>query len=148
VKPLFVICEDGTEYLDRFQRFLGGEFRFVRTSSYGALLTALAEGPPAGLVLDLDFRRTPPDQLVDEGGAALSAVSAGEKQRVASVQGLLILRALRGQGVALPALLCTDIDDPGQLAAVEEELAPVSVVPSSEGLPRLAQRLRELAART
>jgi hypothetical protein len=119
----------------------------VRTSSYGALMAALGDDPPAGLVLDLDFRRTPREQLVDEGGAALSVPSAGEQHRVACVQGLLILRALRGRGVTLPALLCTDIDDPGQLEHLEHELAPLAVVPSTESLPRLAQRLRSLAAR-
>jgi len=150
VKPLFVICEDGTEYLDRFERFLGAEFRFVRTGSFGALVSTLGtpEGTPAGLVLDLDFRRTPPESLVNEDGAGVAAASAGEKQRVSAVQGLLILRALRSRGVTLPALLCTDIDDPGQLEHLEAELSPLSVVPSSESLGQLAQRLRNLAARS
>lgn len=146
MKPLFIIVEDGTEYLDRFERFLGGEFRFSRAGSLRALLALLAHSADAvGLVLDLDFRRTPPADLVDESGDALRALSAGEQQRVAAVQGLLILRAMRARAVRLPALLCTDIDDAGQLAQLEAELAPVAVVPSSESLPRLAARLRALA---
>src|SRR5205085_8121535 len=79
VKPLFVICEDGTEYLDRFERFLGSEFRFLRTSSYATLVSALGDGAAAGVVLDLDFRRTPRNELVDEGGGTLAAAAAGEQ---------------------------------------------------------------------
>ena len=147
MKALFIVCEDGTEYLDRFQRFLGSEFRFSRATSLHALLALVADNADAaGLVLDLDFRRTPAAELIDESGGALALPSAGEHQRVAAVQGLFILRALRARGVLLPALLCTDIDDPGQLAQVEQELAPVSVVPSSESLPRLAARLRAVGA--
>jgi hypothetical protein len=146
MKPLFIVCEDGTEYLERFERFLGGEFRFQRAGALAQAVSALAQTEqPAGLVLDLDFRRTPVAELVDESGAPLGEAALGEAQRVAAVQGLLILRALRARGVQLPALLCTDIDDPSQLAHVEAELAPVSVVPSSESLPRLAARLRALA---
>jgi hypothetical protein len=146
MKPLFIICEDGSEYLERFQRFLGGEFRFSRAPSLRALLLLLSENADAvGVVLDLDFRRTPPADLVDESGRPLTLPSAGEQQRVAAVQGLFILRALRARGVRLPALLCTDIDDRGQLAQVEQELAPLAVVPSSESLPMLAARLRTVA---
>ncbi len=147
-KPLFIVGEDGTEYLDRFQRFLGAEFRFLRAPSLGALVGLLGDGDaPAGLVLDLDFRRTPLADLVDESGDRLHDAGDGERRRVTAVQGLLILRALRARGVLLPALLCTDIDDPHQLAQIELELAPISVVPSSESLPRLVARLRAIASR-
>ena len=146
-KPLFLVCEDGTEYLERFERFLGAEFRFVRAPAFGALCEALrAHGAEAaGLLLDLDFRRTPAPELIDEAGAPLPEEGKGDRARVAAVQGILILRALRARGVVLPALLCTDLDDPAQLAHVEAELAPLSVVPSSESLLRLAGRLRVLA---
>ena len=95
MKPIFLICEDGTEYQDRLERFLGSEFRFVRADSFSALVAALdAHGAAAGLVLDLDFRRTPAEQLVDEAGAS---IALHEKARVAALQGLFILRALRGR---------------------------------------------------
>src|SRR5207302_7709332 len=91
MKPIFLICEDGTEYQDRLERFLGSEFRFVRADSFSALVAALdAHGAAAGLVLDLDFRRTPAEQLVDEAGAS---IALHEKARVAALQGLFILRA-------------------------------------------------------
>jgi hypothetical protein len=143
MKPLFLVCEDGAEYLDRLQRFLGGEFRFQRAQSLAALLAQLQQHQCAGVIMDLDFRRTPLADLIDESG---SAARASDQERVAAVQGLFILRALRGRALEVPALLCTDIDDPAQLQHLEAELAPLHVVPSSEGLPRLAQRLRALAA--
>lgn len=133
----FLVCEDGTEYTDRFTRFLGGQFRFRRA---GHFAEALALAPDAvAVLLDLDFRRTQPALLVDERGAPAP-------RSAAEVQGILILRALRARGVALPALLFADLDDPARAARLEAELSPLRVVPSSEGLPRIAQLLRELVS--
>lgn len=131
-----IVCEDGTEYTERFQRFLGAEFRFVRAAHFAEAL-ALAPGAH-GLLLDLDFRRTDASLLVDESGAP-AAKSAAE------VQGILLLRALRSRGVKLPALLFADLDDAKRAARLEAELAPLQIVSSSEGLQRIAQRLRALA---
>ena len=61
------------------------------------------------------------------------------------MQGILILRALRSRGVRLPALLFADLDDADRTTRLEAELAPLQVVSSSEGLPRIAQRLRKLS---
>src|SRR5713101_7713318 len=96
----------------------------------------------AGLLLDLDFRRADPARLVDESGAARARLSAGERSRLAEVQGVLILRALRGRGVGLPALLCADLDDPAQVQRLEEELRPLTVVPGTEPVARIGDRLR------
>ena len=131
----FLVCEDGTEYTDRFRRFLGAEFSFVRASHFAEALPLLAGA--RALLLDLDFRRTDPALLVDESGAP-AAKSAAE------VQGILMLRALRSRGSRLPALLFADLDDAGRAARLEAELAPLQIVPSSEGLPRIAERLRAL----
>jgi hypothetical protein len=122
----FLVCEDGSEYTDRFKRFLGAQFRFLRAGHFEEAL-ALAGGADA-LLLDLDFRRTP-----DKGGAT-------------EVQGILILRALRSRGVALPTVLFADLDDAAHAARLERELAPLRIVPGSAGLPRIAQLLRELVS--
>ncbi len=136
-KARFVVCEDGSEYTERFQRFLGAEFQFARAGHFEEVLALL---PGArGLLLDLDFRRTPLSLLVDETGAPA-------QPRSAEVQGILLLRALRSRGVKLPALLFADLDNPGRAARLEEELAPLQIVSSSEGLPQIAQRLREISA--
>ena len=131
-----LVCEDGTEYTERFRRFLGGEFEFVRAANFAE---ALRLSPDARVLLfDLDFRRTDPALLVDESGAPAP-------RNAAEVQGILILRALRSRGVKLPALLFADLDDADRTARLEAELAPLQVVSSSEGLPRIAQRLRKLS---
>jgi len=142
MKPRWIVCEDGDEYLSRFQRFLGHEFEFVSAADLHGVLGALPGA--AGLLLDLDFRRADPARLVDESGNPRAHLAAGERSRLAEVQGVLILRALRGRGVRLPALLCADIDQPGQARRLEEELGPLSVVPGSEGLPSIGERLRRI----
>jgi len=130
-----IVCEDGTEYTERFQRFLGGEFHFVRAAHFAEALTLAKEA--RGLLLDLDFRRTDAALLVDESGAKAP-------KSAAEVQGILLLRALRSRGVKLPALLFADLDDAARTARLETELAPLQIVSSSEGLQRIAQRLRAL----
>ncbi len=141
--PLVLIAEDGDEYTARFTRLLGSSFRFLRAGSFGEVLAGLA-GPVQVLVLDLDFRRTPPALLVDERG---EPVPAAEAARVAAVEGILLLRALRARGLRLPALLCADLDDPEQEQRLCQELSPLEVSPSTEGMPEVARRLRGLGSR-
>lgn len=130
-----VVCEDGFEYVERFRRFVPG-FDFVRAGNFAEAL-ALAPGA-AALLLDQDFRRTPRELLVDASGAHSS-------DALVEVQGILILRALRARDIKLPALLFADLDNPDRSLRLERELSPLSIVPSSEGLPQIAARLRGFA---
>lgn len=140
VRPRFVVCEDGAEYRERFQRFLGGAFEFLAAADYAA---ARAAAPAAhGLLLDLDFRRTPPERLVAEGGPVAAPLTAGERRRLAEAQGILILRLLRAEGVTLPALLFADFDDGEQARFLERTLAPLTIVPSRAGLREIAALMR------
>jgi hypothetical protein len=136
VRPRFVVCEDGAEYRERFQRFLGGAFEFLAAADYASARDAAAGAH--GLLLDLDFRRTPPHHLVAEGGPAPQPLSDGERRRLAGSQGILILRLLRAAGVALPALLFADFDDPEQARFLEQTLAPLTIVSSRAGLREVA----------
>jgi hypothetical protein len=131
----FIVCEDGSEYTDRFRRFLGDRFTFARAGHFAEALALLPQA--AGLLLDLDFRRTAKSALVDERGAPAPASAA-------EVQGILILRALRGRGVKLPALLFADLDDAARATRLETELAPLRIVSSSEGLPGISLLLRKM----
>lgn len=133
----FVVCEDGREYLERFQRFLGGEFEFQRVEDLEGAAAALPSA--TGLLLDLDFRRLAPHRLVDETG------TAGPRDGLAAEQGILILRALRRRGQPAPAMLFADLDDPGRVAYLQGALAPLVVVPSSESLAATAARMRQWA---
>jgi hypothetical protein len=144
VRPRFIVCEDGDEYLARFRRFLGEEFEFTGAPDAEAVLALAAGGDAAGLILDQDFARTPPERLVDESGRARAGLPADVRRRLAAAQGILILRLVRARGLLLPALLCADLDDADQAAYLARTLAPLAIVPSSEGLLELAARLRAL----
>jgi hypothetical protein len=143
-RPRFVVCEDGTEYVERFERFLGDTFEFVRASSHAEARAACAGAD--GLLLDLDFRRTPSAALVDESGAPATSLDEGTRRRLAESQGILILRALRAGGVATPALLFADLDDAAQVRFLEETLGPLVIVASRAGLREIAAVMRAMPA--
>jgi hypothetical protein len=140
-KPLFLVCEDGEEYTQRFKRFLGREFRFLRvTDGHQAEAAAKCKGAH-GLLLDLDFRRLAPEHLLGEDGPPSHPPSSEERTRWSAAQGILILQFLRNRGIQLPALLFADLDDHEQAAYLERTLHPLSVVSSREGLAQLSARL-------
>ncbi|HEY2902628.1 MAG TPA: hypothetical protein VGL59_18730 [Polyangia bacterium] len=145
VTATFLVVEDGREYTERFARLLGTRFRFIRAAS-ASEAAALAGGGAVGLLLDLDFRRTPVDQLVDDDGQIAGTRPDSERRRLAAVQGILILRALRRNSVTLPALLFADLDDAEQIAFLQGDLGPLRVVASSVGLQEIALLLDRLAA--
>jgi hypothetical protein len=144
-RPLVLVCEDGEEYLDRFCRFFGDEFEFVRVQDLASARTGCA-GQPIALLCDMDFRRLPSGRLVDEAGATATDRTGDDARRLAEMQGALILRALRAAGVTTPALLFADIDDPARARTLEHTLQPVALVSSGEGLAAVAARLRSWAA--
>lgn len=142
----FLVCEDGLEYGDRFVRTLGG-FSFVRSADFADALARIRAGRYAGLLMDLDFRRTPVDRLVDEAGQTRPSRPEDERRRLSSSQGILILRALRALGITLPALLFADLDDQQQIAFLQSSLAPLVVIPSTASLAATSARLSALAER-
>jgi hypothetical protein len=145
-RPRFVVCEDGTEYLDRFRRFLSEAFDFLAAGDFAAALAAVTSGA-SGLLLDLDFGRTPPDRLVDEAGPVPPGLDAGSSRRLAETQGILILRQLRTRGVGLPALLFADLDDQEQARFLERTLAPLTIVSSRLGIVEVAALMRAALAK-
>src|SRR4051812_50127547 len=108
-RPRFVVCEDGTEYLERFSRFLGDDFTFVAAADFESARDGAAGAD--GLLLDLDFRRTPPDRLIDERGARAGGLDPERRRRLAETQGILILRQLGATGIALPAGVFSGLPD-------------------------------------
>jgi hypothetical protein len=141
----FVVCEDGDEYLQRFRRFLGESFELLPARDFGGAAAAASRAD--GILLDLDFRRTPPDRLVDERGPAPGPLDAGTRARLSETQGILILRRLRAAGVALPAVLFADLDEP-QRVFLERTLAPLTVAGSRLGINEIAALLRKIGAPT
>jgi hypothetical protein len=138
-RPLVVVCEDGHEYLQRFTRFLGDELELVRVDDLASARAACARAPRA-LLFDLDFSRLAAEKLIDEAGQT-AARSRDESRRLAQMQGILILRALRSAAVTVPALLFADLDDAARARFLEQSLAPLAVVPSSEGMAAIKARL-------
>lgn len=146
----FLVCEDGSEYVDRFNRFLAPRFTFTRVGDFGELCEYLGrqsarEERSAGLLLDLDFRRTPSAKLVDELGQPAVIVSDDDHRRIASLQGIAILSALRRQGSRLPAILFADLDDAAQCAYLRSALRPLDILASSIGLNALVVHLEALS---
>ncbi len=148
-RPTFVVCEDGAEYIERFRRFLGDDFTFVAAQDLAAAHAALDTDErghvPDGLLLDLDFRRTPLERLVDERGRGLTLPDEGTRRRVTESQGIFILRALRASGVTLPAVLFADLADAEQAGFLERTLAPLIVASSRTGLGEVATLLAGLS---
>lgn len=143
----FAVCEDGDEYIRRFERFLGSHFEFLQARDFGTLLEMLdRESPVTGLLLDLDFRRTPTARLVDDNGTPLASVNAETLKRLIENQGIAILSALRKRGWTSPVLLFADIDEPSQIKFLIQRFAPVQLVPSHLGLNELTKKLSELGA--
>jgi hypothetical protein len=138
--PRFVVCEDGTEYLDRFSRFLGDDFTFVPAADFERARACAAAAD--GLLLDLDFRRTPPDRLVDEHGVVPASLDPERRRRLAETQGILILRQLRAGGVTLPAVLFADLDDDERARYLERTLAPLTIGSSHLGIREIGALLR------
>jgi hypothetical protein len=139
-RPRFVVCEDGSEYLDRFTRFLGDDFAFVPALDFEAARAA-ADGAD-GLLLDLDFRRTPPGKLVDERGPVPADLDDDTRRRLAETQGILILRQLRAAGITLPAVLFADVDDGERARFLERTLAPLAIGSSHLGIREIEGLLR------
>ncbi|MBN1606832.1 MAG: hypothetical protein JW940_09365 [Polyangiaceae bacterium] len=148
VRPRFVVCEDGDEYIQRFVRFLASRFEFVATRSHHELSDRLGSSQPvAGILLDLDFRRTPLADLIDEKGQALACAASQVQHNLIAQQGICILAALRREGCPTPAILFADLESPAQNDYLTGRLGPLEVVPSSVGLGELSTKLAELAQR-
>jgi len=145
IRPLVLVCEDGDEYRERFCRCYADEFTFLQVQDHASALAACARRP-IGIVCDMDFRRLPSDRLVDEAGATGLARPGDDVRRMAEMQGVLILRALRSAGVTTPALLFVDLDDPSRVRFLERTLSPLVVVGSGEGLSAIGARLRAWAS--
>src|SRR6185503_6556157 len=141
-RPRFIVCEDGREYMDRFTRFLGDDFAFVAAADFAGARAAAAGAD--GLLLDLDFRRTPTAHLVDERGPVTTDLDDDRRRRLTETQGILILRQLRAAGITLPAVLFADVDDGERARYLERTLAQLAIGSSHLGIREIGALLRSV----
>jgi len=93
--PLVLIIDDRTDLLRFCERQIGEEYRFVHvTSARGAAQHMSASSQPVAVLLDRDFSKSDPSELL---GPAEDARN----------EGLAILRQLRSQHARLPVLMVT-----------------------------------------
>ncbi len=146
-KPRLLMCEDGNEYLERFERFLGAQFEFIQSRDFGMLLAQLERCQPvAGILLDLDFRRAEESRLVDDEGQPISRLSKEERTRLVGNQGIAILASLRQKGWRTTVLLFADIEEPRQREYLTTKFAPLELIASHVGLSELQRRFEALAS--
>jgi hypothetical protein len=138
----FLVCEDGNEYLERFERFLGDDFNFLQARDFETSMRLLKRDQTVvAILMDLDFRRVPPEQLVDAEGRGIAKRTRAEVAEISANQGIYVLSSLRKNGIDIPVLLFADIDGVDQRKYLQTQFSPVEVVGSHVGLSELKQRL-------
>lgn len=146
-KPRFLVCEDGNEYLERFERFLGARYDFLQSRCASELVAHLTLPPaPVALLLDLDFRRTELTALIDGEGRALSTANSEERKRLVANQGIAILSCVRRLPNPAPALLFADMTK-AQQSFLEQRFAPLTIVPSHVSMRELQAVFSSLTRR-
>ena len=108
-----LVIEDGYEYFELLQRFLGvGEqFTFHRVQNGKDALEVLARGDWHGVLLDLCFDRIPVDELygdIAEIAEQFNGRVEESRQYVIRNQGIFILAAIREADFDVPVLLSHD----------------------------------------
>jgi hypothetical protein len=125
--------EDGSEYVDGFERFAaarGAEAVFVRASDLGSARAALAAERPGAVFLDVVFDRTPEDLLAGDA-ESLVARFGGDRARavrhLATNQGFYILDALAPMLEEVPVVLAYDFaGEPRRLEALRRRVPRLS----------------------
>jgi CheY-like chemotaxis protein len=147
MKQRILVVEDGHEYIENLQRFLGDGFDFTRAGDGEAALAALAGGAWDVIYLDMRFDRAP--RLLGDLAtlAARFAGDGGRAQRfLEDNQGTYILAAIREAGVRTPALFSYDFDgEPRRFANLQRRHGPLAYLSDTAGPAEIRRALQELA---
>ncbi len=107
-----LVVEDGHEYAEFARLFLSDVFDVHGTRTAADALAAVREAAPAGLLLDLRFDRTRPEDLLGDRDEVAARLFGGDRDRalryLQDQQGTLVLGALRDAGVGAPAVFVHD----------------------------------------
>jgi hypothetical protein len=128
-----LVIEDGGEYEQFAQLFLGARMRVHAAHSAREALLALSAQHVDALLVDMRFDRAPSDALVGDVDATAQRLFGGDRARAESYlkdhQGALVLAELRRAGHRQPALFIHAFA-PQQLANLQKLYAPVQAVTS------------------
>ena len=103
MKTPVLIIEDGFEYIDRAHHWLSDDFEFTRAGHGAEALALLGETAYELIYLDMNFNRTPADQLMGSWSEIAERLGGDREQAKAFLES--------HQGVEVQAL-CTRSDPP------------------------------------
>jgi len=128
-----LVIEDGTEYAEFAQLFLGKAFHILRAHTNQETLAMLGSHPVDRLLVDLRFDRTPESALVGEVAATAEKLFAGDQARalrhLRDQQGVMILAEIRRAGFRQPAVFIHDFP-PRRWENLRRMYGPIQSVPS------------------
>ena len=148
MKLRVLVVEDGHEYIENLQRFLGEHFEFCRVGDGEAALDALAAGGWDVIYLDMRFDRAP--RLLGDLDA-LTTRFAGDAQRARRFlednQGTYILSAIREALVTTPVLFSYDFEgEPRRFANLARRHGPMAFLSDTAGPAEIQRALQGLVA--
>ncbi len=111
-RPALLVIEDGHEYEEFAQAFLGERYEVRAAHSAEEALAQLRERMPAALLVDLRFERAAVGDLIGDVEATARRRFAGDTHRairhLKEQQGTLVLGVLREAGCDAPAVFVHD----------------------------------------
>ena len=129
---MLLVIEDGTEYADFAQLFLGNTFHILRAQTNQETLAMLRTHPVDRLLVDLRFDRTPESALVGDVFGTAEKLFAGDQDRalrhLRDQQGVLILAEVRLAGFRQPAVFIHDFP-PRRLDNIRRMYGPIQALP-------------------
>lgn len=136
-----LVVEDGTEYVEGFERLAAARglgVAFSRASDLGSARAALASASPDALFLDVVFDRTPGESLAGDV-EALVARFGGDRARavrhLATHQGFYVLDALVPILPRIPVVLAYDFAaEPRRLEALRRRVPVLGGLPDGTSL--------------
>ena len=140
-RRLVLVVEDGSEYVEGFERLASARglgIAFSRARDLESARAALAPHGPDALFLDVVFDRTPEDRLVGDA-EALVARFGGDRARavshLATHQGFYVLDALASFLPRIPVVLAYDFAaEPQRLEALRERVQGLRGLPDGTSL--------------
>jgi len=132
-RPALLVIEDGHEYQEFAQAFLGERYEVRAAHSAEEALAELERRMPEALLVDLRFERAAVGDLIGDIDGTARRRFAGDTHRairhLKEQQGTLVLGALREAGCYAPAVFVHDFP-PRRLANLRRLYGKVSAVPA------------------